>query len=777
MRMTPGHPLTARTLCALVAFYAVALVLPAAAHSGGITGSSGPQAAQGALDGRVLDPDGTPVEGVTVTLERVGQQGGEAGSVQTRSDGAFQFDGLAVGAYRLVIAGPGWERVSRRVELDAGQQRSFDLTLRLAAHTERVTVTATGTARDVDLVPGEVTVVERQRVDELQARSLDDVLRYEAGVEIGGTRRLLQEPNIRGFSADRVLVLQDGARVSQFSSGHKGSLFVDVRDVERLEVVRGPASALYGSGALGGVLSIDTRDPQDMLEEDEQLGGSVAYSYSSAYGEWFASPRIFGTTSAGTGFLLGYTGSRNDGVVEVAGALDTIEAAEEDVDAFDAMMATPVGDNGWLRVSFDSYDNSGRSVLNLANVVVDPESEIDRTTRQRTLTVSYEGTTEHPVAEEYRASFYYNDMDLEEERLSDGRFDEVDFRSWGFDARNTSSLGSANRLTYGVEAFRDGQEAGRDGDPNLFFPDGEQTQVGLYLQDEITFADYRVRVVPGIRWDRWSNSPDDPELEETDDSRLNPKLGATVEVTDGLIVSSNYAEGFRTPNFQELFIGGAHFGFPLGPGIFLQAVFAPNEDLEPETSRNVDVGVRYRRGGFRGRVAYYHSWVDDFITVTVEDGFIPPSTVLQTFRNENVQEATLEGIEAAIDWQIDPSWNVWVNYSDPRGSDDQTGEPLGTIPPGKMTLGLDWSSPETGIQAGLASRIVQDHDRVPEGVDPLEGYTLYDVYGSWTPRAYRDLTFRFGIDNLTGEEHTVPIWRMPGTGRDFRTGLTLRFGR
>lgn len=132
---------------------------------------------------------------------------------------------------------------------DATETRTpTEVVLRL----EEVTVTATKTKRDTLTTPGEVSVLTQEYFQQRQAQSLDDVLRYEPGVDSsGGPRTMGEGPNIRGMSGDRVLTLLDGVRLN-FQSGHTGRLFIDMEQLKRVEVIRGPGSALYGSQALGG---------------------------------------------------------------------------------------------------------------------------------------------------------------------------------------------------------------------------------------------------------------------------------------------------------------------------------------------------------------------------------------------------------------------------------------------------------------------------------------------------------------------------------------------
>ena len=146
----------------------------------------------------------------------------------------------------------------------AGEATDFD----------RVVVTATRTARDIGDVPNTVDVITRERMDDLLVRDLKDLFRYEPGISVtsgSGRFSALGGIRIRGLEANRVLILTDGIAVSDsFSFGsyiNANRNFVDLDTLKRVEVVRGPASSLYGSDALGGVVAYVTKDPSDYLEE------------------------------------------------------------------------------------------------------------------------------------------------------------------------------------------------------------------------------------------------------------------------------------------------------------------------------------------------------------------------------------------------------------------------------------------------------------------------------------------------------------------------------
>ena len=738
-------------------------------------------AAQGAaaatLQGKVTDPDDRPIDGVLIFLRH--NITSEVRSTQSDSLGEFRFRDLPAGDYELRILANGFKELRQSVALGANEAKELDFQPEISPLTQDVTVTATGSAAERLMVPGEVSVISREEIDRTQARSLDDLFRYEAGVEMSDTlRRSGQSPNIRGFNDERVLVVRDGARINQFTSGHKGTLFLDVDDVERIEVVRGPASSLYGSGALGGVVSITTRDPADLLGPDRRFGANITSSYSTSFNEWMASSRVYGASEEGFQWMLGYTARQNDGSASLAGEPDTLDLTDDDIDNVTGRAIIPFSRRDFLRVSVDYYENDVPSLTNLANTVVGDGNFVDRKNRQQSYAFRYERQGTNWFDRGLSASFTLTDLELDETRFSDARSDRIDFLNWGIDVRNVVPLGENHRLTYGVEHFQDEQEGMRDAGASLFFPDGTQKQTGIFLQDEISLLDYRLSIVPGVRFDLYQSENDDPEIDDIDEQKANPKIGASFKLIEGLVLTGNFAQGFRAPRFQELFISGTHFAFPLQGGGFFRAVFQPNPDLEPETSRNVEAGLRLQRGRLSIRANYWRTYVDDFIDLQpVSTETLPGGLILQRWQEVNVEDAILEGVEVSSLWSISDEFTAIANYSNSRGNNDVTGDPLASIQPEKLVFGLDWNRPLLGLTAGLRSR---SYGRIEESVttgDPSAGYSIFDLHAAWTPQFHRNLTLRFNIDNLADRSHIVPLFGLPGIGRDYRIGFTYRLSR
>ena len=633
--------------------------------------------------------------------------------------------------------------------------------------TDTITVTATKTRRDPVETPGEVSVIHRDEIDRMQVRSLDDVLRYQPGVEVGGgPRRLVEVPSIRGLSGSRVLATLDGVRLN-YSSGHQGRLFLDVDALRQIEVVRGPNSALWGSGALGGVLAMSTVDPADFLEEEDRMGGDLKLGFQGVSEEWLTGGMLFGRLGPNVEYLGSFTllAAQDIELGGDAGRLDNSAAALRN--GLGKLVWRPAR-HSELRFSMQGFEEDGEvpTAPNVARTS-SPSTLVDRQTTQMTYRVGYTFENDENPYLRLSGFAYLTSMDIRRRRLSDDRPDATRYDTAGFDLRNSSDvrLSPSHRhvLTYGIEYFHDRQRAEREGDPYLLFPDADADTVSLYLQDEVSLGE-RVFIIPALRWDRFRNET--AGQDDVTDSHLSPKLGGVFKVTDFLYLEANYAEGFRAPAFQDLYISGTHF-----PG----AIFLPNHELKPEKSRNVDAGLRLRVTGVLAeddhvlfKLAYFRNRVDDFID---SHSTLNPLTQHVETQFVNVQKALIHGIEAELRWVFMTGLDVWASYTDIKGDDITAGNEAGDVPlegiqPRKGVVGVSYTHWPWGVTVGGRVQMVAGQYRLPENVQTTPGYSVYDVFASWQPHAgpLQGLRVDVGADNLTDKAYRRHLAAIPEAG-------------
>ncbi len=653
-----------------------------------------------------------------------------------------------------------------------------------------ITVTATRTPSSTRTVPASVDVVEGEALERLQPQSLDDILSTLPGVTtLGGPRGNAELPQIRGLGSDRIIIRQDGTR-QNFQSGHKGRVLANPALLKRVEVVKGPSSALYGSGALGGVISVETKDAEDFLEPGEQLGAFVSASGRTANDEL----GLLGTVFSDSGLvdtLLAFDYRNGDDLELGDGA--TLAFSELDTTNLLMKVGFDITKNQRLEASFDKFDDDGQTALNGEQIVTDPSEAGDREGERTTARLAYDLSPSlwwldlHAVA-------YTTTTSVEEERLSDRRLEQREVQTHGLDLFNTMRIDIGghveNSLTYGVEYFRDDNEGatlrpGASGPPDPAdptalpsFPDANGDQVGLYLQNDIRLFD-RLTLLPGIRYDSFDIESDEGDVDRSD-SETSLKIGASLDVTNFLTLFGSYGEGFNAPRAQDLFISGLHFpgGFPLFPGgpIVPNNFFIPNPDLEPERTETFEAGVRVGfddllidGDGLRFDVTYFHTDADDFIARDVD-------LLAGTTTFENIDEAEIDGFEASLTYDNGSVFGG-LTFSRIRGDNLVDDEPLVDMPADEWALDLGWRFDDPALTIGYRGTYAEEQNRVATDERPTDDYLVHDAYVSWTgtdgPLENAEIGFR--VNNLFDEDYRRAGSDIKEAGRDFRLTLSMRF--
>lgn len=658
-----------------------------------------------------------------------------------------------------------------------------------AENIEEITITATRVERPVFTTPTAVSVVDQSNIQLYQPLSYTDVFEGVPGVAIqGGSRRISEEPNVRGFLDNQVVIRLDGSR-QNFDLAHRGRFFVDPDLVSRIEVVRGSASALYGSGALGGVISVETIGANDLLREGETFGARAKVGYQSNGDELLTSFGVFGTS--GPIDILGnfvYRQVFND---LKGGSGNSIVDTEDRLLNGLINFGLNLGKNSRLEIIADQYDNEGENPT-AADNVSSPNTVVDRDTRERNLRLNYTYNDPDNQLIDFRVNAYYSDIDITEARFVDDRLDVSDFSSRGIDINNTSRFGNDNAsvaLTYGFEWFEDDQSGTRDGVDRLQFPDAERSFTALYAQAEIELFEI-LSIIPGIRYDDFSQNSDDGG--ERNNDAFTPRVAVGFSPTEWFYLWGSWAEAFRAPSLTELFNDGTHFAVPnaLGPNTLVLNQFVPTPDLLPEDAETWELGARVRFEdktddiSFQASATYFSSDVDNFVNqvVTFIDPTQPPqftppfgpTTFFGTTQSTNV-DANISGFEAEA--RFETSYlSASISGFTLDGDDRTNNTGLGSIPQDSLTFTLNGIIPDWGVRLGGRATIASAQRDVPDGSVETDGYETVDLFITWSPKSLDGFTVTAGIDNLFDEEFSIHPTVIEQPGRSFRITLSHRFG-
>ncbi|MFN7190486.1 MAG: TonB-dependent receptor plug domain-containing protein, partial [Rhodospirillales bacterium] len=192
---------------------------------------------------------------------------------------------------------------------------------------DAVTSSATRTPRVAGDTPAAVSVVEREEIEQRQGQSIDDLLKDMTGVDVSGVpRNSAKQVSVRGLGDERVVLRLDGVR-NNFSSGHRGRMFVDSDLLKQVDVVRGPSSVLYGSGALGGAVNLRTIDAEDVLKQGATIGGRAKIGYQTNNSQRLAS--LTGAVRDDSAQIVGNISRRSNGNLEDANSTEIPWSGDE----------------------------------------------------------------------------------------------------------------------------------------------------------------------------------------------------------------------------------------------------------------------------------------------------------------------------------------------------------------------------------------------------------------------------------------------------------------
>lgn len=657
-----------------------------------------------------------------------------------------------------------------------------------------ITVTATKTERSVFKTPIAVAVIEQEEIDRFIPLSFKDVLEGVPGLSVqGGSRRIAEEPSIRGFSDQQLVLRLDGAR-QNFDQQHRGRFFVDPALIKRVEVIRGSASSLYGSGAIGGVLSLETKGAKDLLRDGQDIGARSSLGYQSNGDELFASGGVFGQSDKID--FLGNVVFREVYNDMVDGSGNPIVDSQDKVINGHTKFGFEPTQHQRFEVNADFFNGNGLNPT-ASDDVSSPTTVVDRDTKEYNIRGNYSYNDPDNPFIDFKAVIHYGDVSTTEDRLFDDRSDVSNFKSYGIDLHNTSRFIASDQIstaiTYGFEYFKDEQDGTRNGLDRIEFPDAERKFAAGYAQLEIDIMDGLISIIPGVRYDSFDLTSDGSFVTR-EESDFTPRVAVGINPTEALYLWGSYSEAFRAPTLTELYNDGIHFAVPggFGPGTLVVNEFVPTPMLEAEKANSWEVGFRFRQtdiatdgDSFQISANYFNTDVDNFVdtVVTFVDFAKPPSftppfgpiSFFGTTQNVNSQ-AEINGFEGEVRYDS-TFFSASISGFTANGKNPLTGDGLSSIAPDSMTISLRGKVPDYGLQVGTRVTITAAQNDVPEDSVTTNGYETVDLFASWSPHdgALQNTVFSFAIDNVFDEDYSIhpTVIRQPGTS--FRFNASHQF--
>ncbi len=653
------------------------------------------------------------------------------------------------------------------------------------AEFDEVLVSATRIQEKVSDSSRSAAVVGEEQLAEKQGDSVAEVLKTEANINIAnGPRASAQQVEIRGLSGQRVLQTIDGARKNT-SAGHRGTFFMDPELLSSVEVVRGPASSLWGSGAIGGVVSQNTKSAREMLDEGQSFGGYLKQGYETNGQRSKSSGAIYGAKGS-IDWLL--NGSYSDGDNIKAGNDNTLENSASRSRSGLAKFGWQVDEAQRLQLSGRINEISEAVPSNPATDVSNSVPLVRRDSKDSNLTLDYSLAPSSNALLDLDAKFYWNKTDYDENRLTKGQFDTTEYETLGFSIANRSQW-QGLKLTYGLDGYRDQIETFRDDSgqsgqrPGNI--DGESRVWGAFVAANIALGE-NWSLDPALRYDSFENESNNLG-HSSDDDALSPSLALVWKTAPWLTLSARYDEAFRAPSVEEMYSSGSHYCIPPIPNFLpngLCNTFEVNENLKAEKAKNKELKADMRFAELAGNdelalsLSVFRNDVDDFIEQRVTNPLHGIPGLEQNTRWDNVDKARLTGFELTGKYRINQT-RLSLSYGQTEGKDRHDGGYLANIPANKLVLDLS-----QGIMAGdmkLGTRVSYNasQDRVPEDnpVNRYQDYTLWDVYLAWEPAmgTFEGLRVDFAIENI-GDEEYIQAWQtLMDQGRNFKLSARYRF--
>jgi iron complex outermembrane receptor protein len=687
----------------------------------------------------------------------------------SNADGMFTFSDVPPGVYHLSVHTAGYS--TRRTEVTVasspitGLAVSVDPELHFA---EQVTVT--GESRNQFEVYQPTAVLAGQDLQKQLEMSLGTTLESQPGVAARSFGPAPSRPVVRGLDGDRVQILQDGQRMGDLSSqsGDHG-VTVNPASAERIEVVRGPATLLYGANAIGGLVNVITEDiPTRAITG---ASGNFTTDLGSAAAEGGAAADI----RAGNGkvaFHASGGGRRSGDVSTPEGDLENSQSRS----GFGTVGLSWTGAKSYFGGSY-GYDDTkyGIPIVEAGNVQLTP--------RRHSLAFRAGGQELGGALDSYRATFTmrrYKHDELEGDEVG------TSFKNDTEEVELMAGHRAIGRLKGQFGGWFLNRAFGASGEEALS-PDVDQNGLSAFLFEEVTWPHITLQF--GGRVDHSKYSPDGENERSFNAGSGSVGLVYTpAAANERVSFAVSLARAARIPALEELFYFGPH------PGNF--AFEVGNPDLTPEHALGFDVSMRWRHARASGEITYFRNDISDFVFRN-PISFEELETRLPEFEErypgreldiaeaeefpivENVAaDSVLQGIEAHGDFGLTSMLFAEFTLDYVRGTLKETDDPLPRIPPLRTNIGLRYQ--RNAFQIGGNVTVAAKQDRVFGEETPTDGYGLLRLFAAYSLQSGRTVhTFTARLDNVTDElyrNHLSLIKDLaPEMGRNFKLLYNVKY--
>ena len=670
----------------------------------------------------------------------------------------------------------------------------------LAEDTLKITVSGTRTERLLKDYPGSISVLDYEDIKNSNSSNWRGLFKYDASinsqsfVRSDNSRSYAKGDsgniNIRGVQGNRILTQVDGITIPRFNYG-SGTFsasrlnFIDFNSLGKIEVIKGAGSALYGSDALGGVVSLRSIRPDDILQEGEEKVVDLGINYNGSNNSY--TPTIKTAFKEGNNeFLISGSFSRFE---ELQRNTDDIYINDIDgeADSYMAHYIKKFGNNSEFNVILNSINKNTDSIYTGYNSTDDYTGTNDLTDSKRiALSTGFDWNSESDSTfDRIKLQGFVNTMQYENEYQvrntadsgdDENTFDDLNQDSYGLNLQLTNDIKGEKfdqKITYGFEGSKlDGSRLRTkveiDADTTEKYksnPDSETTKIGFYVQDEISTDKWDF--ILGLRYDHvdidaisdeeWfatdevTNSAGESGLNrdvvgephDFNDGHLAPSIKALYRINENTNVYAKYDRGFRAPTWDETNSSriGVYpitfhefFGFPTS---YFGYVTTGNPDLKAETSDNYEIGLKTNSSKSDLSVAAFYSKYNDFLDKSARDGTTtitgPLGSIfgVPVIRTANVDDVNIWGLELNNVYYFNERYqglSIGNSISYQKGENETEDEPLHTIQPFTIINNISYVFPNQKLSASLINTYVGQPTKRSDYTDYVpESYLTTDL--------------------------------------------------
>jgi outer membrane receptor for ferrienterochelin and colicins len=749
------------------------------------------------VHGRIVDPRGLPVADAEVTARSV--LSGATRTVKTAADGTFSIAGLANGAYAISATAPNLKTDAKHVEVASRQAvDAGDLRLSLVQRGEQVIVSGSRLNEQLEQATTKVTVVTKDEIADTAFERVGDVLNEVAGVVTRAPSYgvgLAGGEQIDGMDSKETLVLLDGLPLVGARGINQGYIDLNQQDVgkiERVEVVKGAASALYGTDALGGVINLVTKEPANPFEAEATVSGGSLSQFDGRVS-------IGGQYKGLTG-LLDAEHHGHDAYSLIPGDPTTVGAYENRQDLFFKLRYAfhPRAAIGFTSAAYAAHNHGlgetlGFDPANPANVTESPTAlRSNDSTQTYAVTGDFAPTNSTTVQARFFTSKYNENS---ASRLFDSNGQEGDIFDQGNLTENYRRADATVGQQWGRYQFiQGGYEWVRDyyaGDNRIVGgSSGQELRTNdLWVQDRIQPVS-KLLITLGARYQNNSSYG----------NHAVPKVGLNYRLSNHITLRGSFGEGFRAPNPGELYYHLLHleYGYQV----------IGNPTLQPETSQSYSAGATYRQGRYTLSLNLFRNNLRNLInnvlvcdatsgqncsgaalTQLLSQYGVPSSfdydttgAALFTFINLNADRAYTEGFDVDSRVALTPSMLFTGAYTYLEAIDATSHSWLPNRNRHQGHIKLEYAKPRLGFVANIRGTFFSSWYTGAANAggtpDKAFGYQIWSIYSSkelkWGVRAFG------AIDNLADSRDPKlndpqPSFDRPDYGRTYRIGLRYSF--